>query len=155
MSEPILYYDDLKVGDRWVSEQRELRQEDVQDFAEATGDYNPLHIDPEFAAATPFGKPIAHGMLGLAWAIGLSSEQPNVSTLAFVEIRNWRFVQPLYPGDVVHASAEIVALEPARRRSGKVTWKRSLLNQDGEILQVGEFVTLVETMAAAMARSVG
>lgn len=155
MSAPLLYYEDLTPGDRWVSEPRELRQEDVLDFAEATGDFDPLHTDPKFAAETPYGKPIAHGLLGLAWAAGLSSEHPKVSTLAFVEIRAWRFVQPMYPGDVVYAVAEVASVEPPRRRSGRVLWKRSLYNQHDEIVQTGEFMTLVETTAAALNRSVG
>ena len=137
------YFDDLQIGDRWVSEERTLREEDILDFAETTGDYDPLHVDAEYAASTVYGKPIAHGLLGLSWSAGLNSIAPRVQTLAFSEIRSWKFLAPIYIGDVVHSVAEIIEKGRPGRRSGSVVWRRSLYNHDGDLVQVGEFVTIV------------
>ncbi len=68
-SSPTLFAEDLKIGDRWATELREVSAEDVAQFAELTGGHTPLHGDD--AAASPYGKPIAHGLLGLSLLAGL------------------------------------------------------------------------------------
>jgi 3-hydroxybutyryl-CoA dehydratase len=54
---------------------RKITQDTIDRYAEASGDHNPLHVDPEYAASTQFGGPIAHGMLLLAYVSeGLTGE---------------------------------------------------------------------------------
>ncbi|MGE0761407.1 MAG: MaoC/PaaZ C-terminal domain-containing protein [Pirellulaceae bacterium] len=142
MNEP-LYFDNLAVGDRWKSRGRTVTEADVVNFAGITGDYDPLHVDHEFARQTPFGKPIAHGLLGLTFLAGLGSHSPAIHTVAFVGIRQWDFRKPLLVGDTIYAVNEIVALEVNNRRRGRVTWKRQLVNHRGDVLQEGIFETLV------------
>lgn len=55
----------IKTGDKYRHEVT-YTQEGVIAFAEITGDKNPIHLDPEFAAKTPFGRPIVHGFLSAA-----------------------------------------------------------------------------------------
>jgi acyl dehydratase len=142
MSEP-LHFEDLAVGDRWTSLGRTVTETDIVNFAGMTGDYDPLHVDHEFARQTPFGKPIAHGLLGLSLVAGLASQCPSVRTIAFLKIENWEFLKPLYIGDTVHAETEVVGKNPNGRRTGYVTWRRQLVNQSGDVVQVGVFQTLV------------
>lgn len=142
MTEP-LYFDQLSVGDRWRSRARTVTQADVVNFAGLTGDYDPLHTDHEFAKQTPFGQPIAHGLLGLSMVAGLGSHYPLVQTVAFVAIHQWEFLLPIYFGDTVHAVNEVTGLQPSGRRRGTVLWKRQLVNQKGQVVQAGVFETLV------------
>ena len=98
-----LHFEDLHVGDCWQSRARTITETDVVNFACMTGDFDPLHVDHEFAKSTPFGKPIAHGLLGLAWVAGLGSDSPSVNTAAFLSIERWEFHRPAHIGDTVRA----------------------------------------------------
>lgn len=138
-----LYFEDLKVGDRWRSRARTITETDVVCFAGLTGDYDPLHMDHEFVKQSPFGRPIAHGLLGLSFVAGLGSHFPMVQTVAFVAVRNWEFLRPAFIGDTVHAVNEVAELKDAGRRRGTVMWKRQLVNYKGEVVQQGIFETLV------------
>jgi acyl dehydratase len=142
MNQP-LYFDDLHVGDRWKSRSRTITEADVVGFAGLTGDYDPLHVDHEFVKQTPFGQPIAHGLLGLSFVAGLGSYFPMVHTVAFVAVRNWEFLRPTFIGDTVHAVNEVAELKESGRRRGVVLWKRQLVNYDGQVVQQGIFETLV------------
>ena len=142
MSEP-LHYENLTIGECWKSLGRTVTEADVVNFAGMTGDYDPLHVDHEFARQTPFGKPIAHGLLGLSLVAGLASHCPSVRTIAFMKIENWEFLKPIYIGDTVHAETEVVDKETNGRRTGYVTWRRRLVNQAGDVVQSGVFQTLV------------
>jgi acyl dehydratase len=148
-----LYFDDVQIGDTWQSPARTVTETDIVNFAGMTGDYNPLHMDHEFAKNTLFGKPIAHGLLGLSFVAGLGSYSPWMRTAAFLRICDWKFVKPIFVGDTVHVRTEIVAKESrGRGRRGMVTWKRQLVNQHGVVVQEGTTETLVE-MRRAVANS--
>ncbi len=71
-----LAFEDLRVGDEWQSSSHEMSSSEIREFADLTGDFNRIHLDEEFAATTPFGKPIAHGLLGLSLMAGLSTVSP-------------------------------------------------------------------------------
>ena len=146
-----LYFEELRVGDRWQSRARTITEADVVSFAGLTGDYDPLHVDHEYVKQTPFGKPIAHGLLGLSFVAGLGSHFPMVHTVAFVAVRNWEFLRPAFIGDTVHAVNEVTETKDAGRRRGIVLWKRQLVNHRGEVLQQGTFETLVARAPATKA----
>ncbi|MDZ4849164.1 MAG: MaoC/PaaZ C-terminal domain-containing protein [Pirellulaceae bacterium] len=144
MSDELLSFEDLQVGDNWTSSSREITSGEIRDFADLTGDFTRIHLDREYAAETPFGAPIAHGLLGLSVLAGLSSVAPTVRTTALVDIRNWQFRKPIYVGDQIHAVTEVTELRDRGRRHGEVHWYRKLINQRGEIVQDGMLTTLVE-----------
>ena len=142
---PALLFDDLNVGDEWESPARTVTEADVVNFAGLSGDFNPLHTDHESSGRGPFRKPVAHGLLGLAVASGLTSHHPRVATLAFLGIVEWKFVGPVFFGDTVRVVSRVAAREPrARGRRGVVTWHRTLVNQNGETVQEGMTQTLVD-----------
>src|SRR2546422_5051825 len=78
------YFDDIKVGDRSRSQARTITEADVVHFAMLSGDWNPLHTDEEFARASPYGRRIAHGLLGVTVASGLRRDDPVPHLLAFL-----------------------------------------------------------------------
>ena len=142
-----LFYEELTPGAIWKSPGRTLSETDIVGFAGLTGDYDPLHVDHEFAAATPYGKPIAHGLLGLSLMAGLSSTCPRVRTLALLRVDQWQFHHPIYVGDTLYVVTEVESVAPRGRRSGEVVWVRRLLNQRGECVQSGRIATLVSSQS--------
>ncbi len=140
-----LFFEDLQPGDRWTSAQRELTADDVADFAELTGDRDPLHTDQLLGIESPFGGPVAHGLLGLSLLAGLSSTEPLVATIALTSLQDWQFAAPIYFGDTLHVVTEVTAVQHHGRRAGQVTWHRQLVNQHGRVVQRGTFITLVHT----------
>lgn len=144
-----LYFDDLEVGREWESPGRTVTAADVVNFAGLSGDFNPIHVDWEFARKTPFRQPIAHGLLVLAISSGLGSNAPAVRTLAFLEMREWQFKGPVFLNDTVRMRSRVVAKAPgARGRRGIVTWLRQIVNQEGKVVQEGTTLTLVEGRGA-------
>ncbi len=147
-----LGFEALAEGDEWESAGRTLTETDVVNFAGLSGDYTPIHVDHHLAAAGPFGKPVAHGLLGLAFVSGLGSDSPRVRTMAFLQILEWKFVEPIYFGDTLRVLTRIEKLEVrSRGRRGVVTWYRRLVNQHGKTVQEGRTQTLVERSPAPRA----
>ncbi len=140
----LLHYDDIEVGDVFTTTGRTVTETDVVNFAGMTGDFTPLHVDHHFAQNTPFRQPIAHGLLGLSLLAGMSSRCPNMATAAFVSLRDWKFLKPIYFGDTVHVVTEVIEKRQHGRRRGEVIWHRQLINQDGHAVQSGVFETLVD-----------
>jgi 3-hydroxybutyryl-CoA dehydratase len=144
-----LYYDDVEVGQHWESLGRTITEADIVNFAGLSGDFNPIHIDHEFAASTPFRRPIAHGLLVFSVASGLGLFAPPMRTLAILEVREWRFHEPVYIGDTLRVRSEVLHKEPrGRGRRGVVTWKRQITKQDKKLAQEGITLTLVEGRGA-------
>ena len=139
-----LHFDDFSVGDQWISPRRTVTESDVVAFACLSGDFNSIHTDHEFAKSTPFGRPIAHGLLGMAISSGLTSQSPRVATVAFLGIQQWTFHEPIFFGDTIHVVTTVVSLDPrARGRRGVVTWNRKIKNQSDRLVQEGVTQTLV------------
>lgn len=151
----ILSFDDLKVDDEWESPSRTVTETDVVLFAGLSGDFNPLHVDRQAAAESPFGRPVAHGLLGMAIATGLFSQAPRVDTLAFLAILEWAFHSPIGFGDTIHGVSAVESLAPSPNgRRGVVTWRRKIFNQDGRLVQEGRTQTLVRSRPRDNSRSI-
>ncbi len=141
-----LYFEDLHVGMRLETQARTVTEADIVAFAGLSGDFNPLHVDATFAAKTPFGQRIAHGLLVLSMVTGLHSRAGwfDGTTLAFLEISKWQFLKPVFPGDTIHTVTEITELRPTSKADrGVVRYNNQVYNQRGELVQEGEFVLLL------------
>lgn len=136
-----LHAEDLRIGQMWRSPSRAITAADVRAFAKLTGDDDPLH--DEVDSGSPFGQPVAHGLLGLSVLAGLGVEHPRTATLALVGITDWQFNSPIYFGQCVYVETTLEQMEPHGRRACKAVWLRRLVAESGRTLQCGRFVTLV------------
>jgi acyl dehydratase len=140
-----LYFEDVEVGQEWRSLGRTITETDIVNFAGLSGDFNPIHLDHQFASTTPFRRPIAHGLLVFSVASGLGLFSPPMRTLAILSLRDWQFKGPVFPGDTVHVISRVLEKKVrGRGRRGEITWQRLIYNQDGKVVQEGISVTLVE-----------
>ncbi|MGB0238114.1 MAG: MaoC family dehydratase [Cycloclasticus sp.] len=103
-------YERYSVGDQLEELSQSVDQNMIDAYADASGDVNPLHIDPEFAKTTFFGRTIAHGLLTLAFVSRVLS-QWNWQGWAYGGELNVSFLGPVYPGDTVRVSGEIDQIE--------------------------------------------
>ena len=143
-----LFFDDVEVGQEWESLGRTITQADLVNFAGLSGDFNPIHMDHEFAKTTPFRRPIAHGLLVFAVGSGLGLFAPPMRTLALLSVREWHFRGPIFVGDTIRLRTRVLEKEVrGRGRRGVVTWQRQVVNQEGQVVQEGVSETLVEGRA--------
>lgn len=139
-----LYYEDFEVGVAHMTAARTLTEADVVTFAGLSGDYNPLHTDEEFGKATPFGGRIAHGVLTLAVATGLTNQLAiyEGTTIALMEL-TVRFTGVVKFGDTVH-----VVLTPNEKKEHKkpdrgfVVFDLDVKNQRDETVLAGSWTCL-------------
>jgi 3-hydroxybutyryl-CoA dehydratase len=110
-----LYFEDLSVG---MTERlsKTIASSDVVGFAEVTGDRNPIHLSEHFAAKTPFGTRIAHGLYtaSLISAV-LGTRLPGPGAVYISQTLNFR--APVKIGDVVDVSVEVAELVPKKHRA--------------------------------------
>lgn len=140
-----LFFDDVEVGQEWESVGRTITEADVVNYAGVSGDFNPIHMDHEYARTTPFRRPIAHGLLVLAIGSGLGVNCPLMRTIAFSQVREWNFKEPIFIGDTVHLKSRLLEKNPrGRGRRAEMVWYRGIINQDGKIVQEGVLITLCE-----------
>lgn len=145
-----LYFDDLEVGQEWTSGGRTVTDADIVNFAGFSGDFNPIHIDHEFAKNTPFRRPIAHGFAVFCIASGLGIISPPVRTIAMLRVAGWHFHLPVFIGDTIRSVSRVKEKTVrGRGRRGEVVWYRAVINQDGKVVQEGEVVTLIECRTPA------
>jgi 3-hydroxybutyryl-CoA dehydratase len=146
------YFDDLRLGDAMESSGRTVTEYDVVSFASLTGDWHPQHADAAWAAESPFGRRIAHGMLVISYAIGLLPIDPRV-VLALRSIDGAVLKRPVGLGDTIRVRAKVAGLRPLGDDAGLVTLAVRIVNQDGELVCRMEIVVLWRRRAPASERS--
>ena len=129
---------ELKVGDRFSTE-RIVTDELIHKFAEVSGDYNPLHLDDEFAATTRFGRRIAHGMLSGAFVSAVLGYELSVRKIVYLS-QTLNFVAPVFIGDTVTTTGTVTKI---REDKPVVTLETVCTNQNGETLVTGEAVVML------------
>jgi acyl dehydratase len=128
----------LKVGDKF-STSKQITDAVVRAFAELSGDYNPIHLDEEFAAKTRFGKRIAHGMISgalISAVLGYELKDRKVVYLS----QTLKFTAPVFIDDTVTATATVTNV---REDKNIVTIETICANQNGETVVKGEAAIMV------------
>ena len=131
----------LSKGDNLPELTRTIVQEDIDSYAEASGDFNPIHIDQEFARKTPLGGTVAHGMLVLAYVVQMvegvfGSHWGTNSSL------NVRFKNPARPGDTLTIGGKVRNVTNSKDGC-EYTCEVRCTNQNGEIIISGEIISRV------------
>ncbi|WP_460955523.1 phenylacetic acid degradation bifunctional protein PaaZ [Parasphingorhabdus pacifica] len=139
------HLEDLRLGDTVVSAARQVTLEDVEHFAEFTGDTFYAHTDEEAARANPFfGGRVAHGYLVVSFAAGLFVSPEPGPVLANYGLENLRFVTPTYPGDEITVTLTAKQITPRQGGDyGEVRWDADVTNQDGASVAKYDVLTLV------------
>ena len=138
------YWDDAKVGDEAVTPSVTVTGAMIDAYAELTGDRTPIHVDEEFARKSHFGTRVAHGLLGLSIADGLKC-QADYRFLPGMSLGwTWDFKLPIKIGDTLHVRFRVATLRPTKRAGwGIVTLPAELVNQHGEVVQLGEHKLMI------------
>ena len=128
-----------EIGAR-ATRSRTITETDVVLYGGLTGDQNPVHMNAEYAATTPFGQRIAHGLLtaGLISAI-LGNQLPGLGTIYLSQ--TLEFKAPVFIGDTITAEVEVVAVRTERRI---VTLRTECRNQQGMCVLTGTAVVKVQ-----------
>lgn len=133
-------FDEIRVGDT-ASIERTLTARDIQLFAMLSGDVNPQHIDPEFAASTRFHGVIAHGMWGASLISAvLGTRLPGPGTIYLAQ--TLKFLAPVHIDDTVTISVKVTARDEARKR---LVLDCTCVNQNDECVIRGEAEVIAPT----------
>lgn len=141
-----MYFEEFQGGYAVQSPGRTITEADVINFAGLSGDYNQLHTDEVFAREGQFGGRIAHGLLGLSIASGLAARLGFIegTAEAFMSLE-WKFRRPIYIGDTIHVTAEVVNTREMKRAGGGIVdFDVAVVNQDGDTVQKGQWRVLVK-----------
>jgi len=141
------YFEEFELGDTMVTQEHVVTEEEIVAFARLTGDDNPLHTDHEYTKTHMFGQPVAHGLLvlsiasGLSWQLGFMQE----TVLAFRGLE-WKFSRPVFIGDRIRVKAEVYQRKAMPRLGGgAVIFDVKVLNQDDDVVQRGKWNVLVKS----------
>ncbi|HEY6692126.1 MAG TPA: MaoC/PaaZ C-terminal domain-containing protein [Solirubrobacteraceae bacterium] len=126
-------FEALELGQEFTSRGRTVTEADVVGFASLTGDWHPQHADAQWAATSPFGERVAHGLLVISLAAGLVPFDPG-RVLALRQVAQATFKRPVRFGDTVHVEGRIAELAPASQDAGLVTFAWNVVNQDARLV---------------------
>lgn len=147
------YFEEFEIGREMVTPGRTVTEADIVNFAALTGDTNPMHTDAEYAKTTMFGERVAHGMLGLAYAVGLAWQLGFMegTVIAFLGIE-WKFKAPVKIGDTIHVVAKVKQKKELKAAGGGlVRLDGRVLNQRDEVTMQGEWNVMVKLRPSAEA----
>ena len=123
----------MKTGDKYIYK-FSYTQSDVELFAKVTGDYNPIHLDEDFAKNTPFGRPIMHGFLSAAvFSKVFGTLFPGQGTI--YRSQEMKFLAPMFVDEIYTAEFEVTDILP-EKHSGTISCK--IYNSEEKICITGE-----------------
>lgn len=147
-------YADLHVGMSFRSPGRTISEADLMGFAGLTGDFSELHTSDVYAKSSQFGRRVAHGMLGLAYAHGLMwarTGELRETAIAFLGISDWKFLEPIFIGDTIFVNYAICELRESKSRPTQAiaTFDVAIVDQGDRVVQRGRKALLVSKVPLA------
>ena len=141
-------YADLHVGMAFRSPGRTITDADLVAFAGLTGDYSELHTSDVYARNSQFGRRVAHGMLGLAYAHGLMwprTGELRETAIAFLGINEWKFIGPIFVGDTIFVNYRIAELRDSKSKPTQAIaiFDVEVVTHDDRVVQRGRKALLV------------
>jgi acyl dehydratase len=132
-------------GLKVTSAGRTISEADIMQFAGLSGDWNPMHVDAEYAKQSIFRERVAHGLLGLSIASGLAMQLGFLDRTveAFTSL-DWKFRAPIKIGDTIRMTAEVTKTRAIGASGGFVTFNVVVKNQRDETVQRGEWMIVVK-----------
>ncbi|HZP78550.1 MAG TPA: MaoC/PaaZ C-terminal domain-containing protein [Pseudolabrys sp.] len=144
-----MHYEEFEIGQVFTTKGRTVTESDIVTFAGLSGDYTAIHMDEEFAKATPFGGRIAHGFLGVALMSGLLgqlglTEETAMALLDF----SCRFAGAIRIGDTIKVR-QIVKEKRTTSKPGRgiVTFDLEVFNQRDEVVIAGSEKIMIRSRA--------
>ena len=149
-----LTYADLHVGISFRSPGRTITDADLMAFAGLTGDYSELHTSDVYAKSSQFGRRIAHGMMGLAYAHGLMwarTGEMRETAIAFLGINDWKFTGPIFVGDTIFVNYRLAELRDSKSKPTQAIaiFDVEVVTHDERVVQRGQKVLLVSKVPLA------
>jgi acyl dehydratase len=138
-------FDEFNVGDEFFTASRTVTESDVVTFAGLSGDFNPIHMDKEFAEKTPIKGRLAHGMLVFSIATGLGNQLGiyEGTTIAVLSM-TINFKGPVKLGDTIHVEIKVTdKKESSKPDRGIITFQTNILNQRDETVIDGQWLVLM------------
>jgi len=130
------YFEELNVGEKFISPGRTVTEADIVFFAGLSGDYTLLHTNEEWCKTTFFKKRIAHGLLVASIASGLVSRMCLLEGTGLAHLgTTMKFTAPVYAGDTLNVELQIVEKKEVDETKGRFRAKMNVVNQDGEIVE--------------------
>lgn len=138
-------FEEFEIGAEFVTASRTITDADIVSFAGLSGDFNPIHMNEEFAKNTPLKGRIAHGMLIASIATGLGNQLRifEGTTLAVMSIAN-KFKNIVRPGDTITLLLKVrEKKETSKPDRGIVIFDANIYNQRNEVVIEGEWVVMM------------
>ena len=140
-----LHFEELEVGQTLISQPRTITLNDIEKFADLSGDHFYAHMDDKAASENPFfdGR-VAHGYFIVSMAAGLFVEPNPGPVLANYGVDDLRFTEPVYPGDDL--TVRLTCKQKSYRRGkgyGEVRWDIAISNQNNEVVAQYDILTMV------------
>ncbi len=135
------YFEELNVGDKWVSQGRAVSAADILIYAGIGGDYYEIHMNDEYARGHGFRERIAHGALSLTMTGGFLYQSIPLQQMIIANLAGtWTNPNPVYIGDTLYDEIEIVEKRESKTKSdrGIITFRSTVKNQNGQTVVLSD-----------------
>lgn len=132
------YYEELEIGEVFVSPARTITRADIVNFSCMSGDFNAPHVDDVFCSRQPYGEVLAHGWMVFGIAAGLTYQTgfQHGRVVAMLGLDKWEIFHPVKTGDTLHIKITVASKRTTQKpQFGVVQFSRDVINQRGEVVQ--------------------